>query len=479
LEDRSPHHVQHAQGNTVTVHDTVIHTQFATQFVTVTAGSEAQCTQAAAEALTTSVRSGSGNQHQQQQQQHQQQQQQHQQAAATHTAPPRMETITKTRVFTTTVMHETPMATTETIRGSEVVYTVTRTVTEHVRQTEVVTSTRLVEETDVVTDHVTQTDDAAATTTTDANVAENTTSSGDAGIADVNTDVVTVTDIETSTFLITTTVDGVVATETGTTTITSDASTATNTDVGGSIADVTTSDSTDTATSTSSAVDPNNTGDNGDPETSLTLDPRVIESNFAQDGQATPTPGQVKSLTSTNNFINFCLTQNVPLTDGKQIRTGSCNVVPQGRIIAKDKIPSAKFVFPTNFGTIPANQQFTAKLKLKNLVAGSFTNANLNYYAAPAEVDGNGVLIGHSHLVIEKINGLGDTEPADPTTFAFFKGLNAALDNEGTLSASVANGLPAGTYRMSSINTASNHMPALASVAQHGSMDDAIYFTAT
>ncbi|TFY79009.1 hypothetical protein EWM64_g5000, partial [Hericium alpestre] len=36
-----------------------------------------------------------------------------------------------------------------------------------------------------------------------------------------------------------------------------------------------------------------------------------------------------------------------------------------------------------------------------------------------------------------------------------------------------------GTYRLSSINSAANHQPVLVAVAQHGSMDDQIYFTVT
>jgi hypothetical protein len=168
---------------------------------------------------------------------------------------------------------------------------------------------------------------------------------------------------------------------------------------------------------------------------------------------------------------------SVPLTDGKQIRTGSCNVVPQGRIIAKDKIPSAKFVFPLNFGKVAANQAFTLKLKLKNLQAGFFTNAQLNYYAAPAQVNDQGILIGHSHVVVQPMPSLDSTEPLDPTNFSFFKGLNAPLAGDSTLSADLATGLAPGFYRAFSINTASNHQPALASIAQHGSMDDAIYFT--
>ena len=45
----------------------------------------------------------------------------------------------------------------------------------------------------------------------------------------------------------------------------------------------------------------------------------------------------------------------------------------------------------------------------------------------------------------------------------------------GILSASVAAGLPAGAYRLCSINTAANHQPALVPIAQHGSLDDCVY----
>lgn len=58
------------------------------------------------------------------------------------------------------------------------------------------------------------------------------------------------------------------------------------------------------------------------------------------------------------------------------------------------------------------------------------------------------------------------------------QGLNfAAVD--GILSADVTGGLAPGVYRMSSINSAANHQPALVAVAQRGSLDDASYFTVT
>ena len=109
----------------------------------------------------------------------------------------------------------------------------------------------------------------------------------------------------------------------------------------------------------------------------LALDPAVISPGLAQDGQgANPDPGQVRSLTSRNNFINFCLTQNTELTNGKQVVGGSCNPTPMGRIISFDVAPSSKFVFPKNTdSTLQPNQAFTIQMKVRNMVLGNFVNA--------------------------------------------------------------------------------------------------------
>jgi hypothetical protein len=184
--------------------------------------------------------------------------------------------------------------------------------------------------------------------------------------------------------------------------------------------------------------------------------------------------GQVASLTSTNNFINFCLDTKQPITDGKQVKTGSCNPAPMGQIPATTEMPSSKFTFPKNFGTVQANQGFTITMAIQGMQTGDFVNAQANYFAAPQQLNGKGQIIGHSHVVIQEVTSLKQTTPADPTQFAFFLGLNAAAQN-GVLTAAVSNGLPAGTYRLSSINTAANHQPVVGPVAQHGSFDDIIY----
>ena len=115
------------------------------------------------------------------------------------------------------------------------------------------------------------------------------------------------------------------------------------------------------------------------------LDPRVIAENFASDGQQVPTEGQVASLTSTNNFINFCLTVNKPITNGQQITGGSCNPAPIGVVASTANMPSSKFVNPKNGDTIQANQAFTIQMAVRKLVTGNFVNAQTNYFAAPQQ----------------------------------------------------------------------------------------------
>lgn len=203
----------------------------------------------------------------------------------------------------------------------------------------------------------------------------------------------------------------------------------------------------------------------------------MIATGFEEDGQQVPTAGQIASATSSNNFINFCLTvPNLPITNGQQIKTGSCNPAPMGVIAATTNMPSSKFVFPKNGDTIAANQDFTISMALNNLEAGNFVNAQSNYYSAPQTVNAQGNIIGHTHVVIEKLTALDQTTPNDPNVFAFFKGINTAQVN-GVVTADVADGLDAGVYRMASINAAANHQPVLVAIAQHGSLDDMVYFT--
>ena len=201
----------------------------------------------------------------------------------------------------------------------------------------------------------------------------------------------------------------------------------------------------------------------------------MIATGFASDGQgANAEAGQVASMTSTNNFINFCATvPQLPITNGKQIQTGSCNPAPMGVIASTANMPSAKFVFPKNGQTLAANATFTLQLAVRHLNTGFFTNPDASYFAAPQTVDAAGDITGHSHVVIEQLAALDQTDPTDPNSFVFFKGMNDKAVN-GVLSANVTGGLAKGFYRLASINSAANHQPALVAIAQHGTLDDMV-----
>jgi hypothetical protein len=124
-----------------------------------------------------------------------------------------------------------------------------------------------------------------------------------------------------------------------------------------------------------------------------------------------------------------------------------------GRIVSKDKMPSAKFKYPLNGSLIAANTTFTVQLAIQNLDTGYFSNSDTNFLAAPQSVNDQGVLMGHSHIVIQAVSSYMSVDPLDPQQFVFFKALNAAATNN-ILSIAVTGGIPAGIYRISSVSLA-------------------------
>ncbi|PQE05920.1 ribosomal s17 protein [Rutstroemia sp. NJR-2017a BVV2] len=213
-------------------------------------------------------------------------------------------------------------------------------------------------------------------------------------------------------------------------------------------------------------------------DSSLTLNANAIASGSFSDGlsEIGSEKFQAASATSQNNFMNFCAGQT--LTNGLQITTGSCNGIPMGQLPAKDKMMSSIITFPlAGSATIQSDTTFNITVQMSNIVAGSFTNADSTYFAAPQALQG-GVVVGHTHVTVQDMGkSLNPTTALDPTQFAFFKGINDAGNGQGLLSATVTGGLPAGNYRVCTMASASNHQPAIMPVAQRGTADDCTKFT--
>ena len=149
-----------------------------------------------------------------------------------------------------------------------------------------------------------------------------------------------------------------------------------------------------------------------------------------------------------------------------------------GDIPAKTAMVSSIITFPTTGGkAIASDTTFNISVQMSNIVAGSFTNADATYYAAPQTLSG-GKVIGHTHVTVQDLgSSLNPSHALDATQFAFFKGINDAGNGQGLLQAVVTGGLPAGNYRVCTMASASNHQPVLMPVAQRGTADDCTKFT--
>ena len=139
---------------------------------------------------------------------------------------------------------------------------------------------------------------------------------------------------------------------------------------------------------------------------------------------------------------------------------------------------SSIITFPTFDTTLQIGQAFDITVKVRGLAAGTFTNPDLTYYAAPQQLNSRGQILGHSHVTVQLLDAIDTQNIPDPDKFEFFKGINDAGDGQGTLKASVSNGFPvAGIYRVCTMTSAGNHQPVLMPVAQRGAQDDCVRFT--
>ena len=147
-----------------------------------------------------------------------------------------------------------------------------------------------------------------------------------------------------------------------------------------------------------------------------------------------------------------------------------------GDIPSNTQMVSAVMVSPQDGDVVAANKNITFSVQIQNLVAGSFTNPDDTYYAAPQALSG-GKVVGHSHITVQDLGqNFFPQQPLDPTVFAFFQGINNAGNGNGLLTATLNGGLPEGFYRVCSMTSASNHQPVLMPVAQRGAQDDCAKF---
>lgn len=177
---------------------------------------------------------------------------------------------------------------------------------------------------------------------------------------------------------------------------------------------------------------------------------------------------------STGNDV--CTKSKKPPFTGSQNPDGECVTTVLGEVPSQSQMISTVIRFPKNGDTVQENTQFTVRTKTNNLATGNFDDPEKQYFSFPQTLDDTGIVNGHSHITIQKIDD--DNEPLDPTTFAFFKGLNDKEDpTSGELTASVDSGLPAGNYRVCTMTSSFGHQPVIMPIAKRGAQDDCTRFT--
>jgi len=148
-----------------------------------------------------------------------------------------------------------------------------------------------------------------------------------------------------------------------------------------------------------------------------------------------------------------------------------------GDIPAKANMVSSIITNPESGDDLEPNTDFNIEVQVDNLEAGSFTNPDQTYYAAPQELK-NGKIVGHTHVTVQSLgDDINAKNPPTASRFVFFKGINDRGDGNGGLAATVAGGLPPGAYRVCTMTAASNHQPVIMPVAQRGAQDDCTKFT--
>ena len=167
-----------------------------------------------------------------------------------------------------------------------------------------------------------------------------------------------------------------------------------------------------------------------------------------------------------NTINDVCKLSKIALANGTQNFNGECAETFMGEIPNLNNMVSSVILFPKDNNEIEENQPFLIRTKIIGLHTGFFSDPETQYYLFSQTLDDQGLIQGHSHVVIQEIKN--EEVPLDPKFFAFFKGLNDQIDNNGELNVLVESGLPAGKYRVCTMVSSFAHQPTLMPVAQRG-----------
>ena len=165
------------------------------------------------------------------------------------------------------------------------------------------------------------------------------------------------------------------------------------------------------------------------------------------------------------------------ISNGTQQKFETCSLTVHGAIPSFDNMASTIIIQPLNSQNFQVNsfENITVKIKSTGIEYGFFDDPVSLYYFTPQSLNENGVIMGHNHISVQKIQGL---QVPDPRTPLFFKGLNER-SSDGTLQTVIPASVfsTTGVYRICTSTASQSHAPVLMPVARRGFADDCIRIT--
>lgn len=158
------------------------------------------------------------------------------------------------------------------------------------------------------------------------------------------------------------------------------------------------------------------------------------------------------------------------------VRGEVCVQSVTGVIPDSDHMVSTVIRYPKDGETLAKDTPFNVRTKTVNLATGAVDgDPDVPDTVSLQTLDNNGIVQGHSHVSIQKIED--PNEPPNPLTVLFFKELGNPADGSGELTALVDKGLPPGSYRACTMVGSFGHQPVLMPVVRRGAQDDCTRFT--
>lgn len=146
-----------------------------------------------------------------------------------------------------------------------------------------------------------------------------------------------------------------------------------------------------------------------------------------------------------------------------------------GKIPPAKNMISAIITNPLPDDRLAANTTFEVLIQTRNLHSGVQTNPAVSYFTAPQDIDEDGYVLGHCHVVIEELGSLRTLIAPDTLEVCLFPGHQRCGRRRAASDGSHWRAADGPLSRLHHV-AAGNHQPVVTPLAQRGGQNDCARF---